>query len=389
MDPGEGFIGGGPKDILMFDMVTGERLAHALVSSWPMELEVTETGARVSTHGLMVMSRSRKGISQIMDWDLSDKEPRLRMLVNGLERITHHQTRDMNGDGLEDIVLCAYGDGIFEEPGGLLAVFWQTPEYVKLRQGEPAEIPEEGSLKDAFQQTVLSRTAGFISCDIADFNNDGLPDIAALIAQGKQHVMVYINKGDETFQEYTVAKIRPSAGGDSIQVADYDGDGLIDISAIYGDPPGHDAVLTGHISVSRPLHGIRMYKNQGDVTFTEAYFYPMQGAIRGVPHDFDNDGDQDLAVIALNPEWTLEEPETFVYLENLGDWQFRPASLASEYFGVWTSIDVADVNADQKPDIVLGLGNAPIYAPPDWTDRDGMAWDNWKAPSVLYLINTE
>ena len=41
----------------------------------------------------------------------------------------------------------------------------------------------------------------------------------------------------------------------------------------------------------RNYHGIRIYLNQGDFEFEEAYFYPMYGAYDAKAADFDGDGD--------------------------------------------------------------------------------------------------
>jgi hypothetical protein len=113
--------------------------------------------------------------------------------------------------------------------------------------------------------------------------------------------------------------------------------------------------------------------------------------LRAVIEDFDADGDQDAAVIAMWADWKFEEPETFVYLENLGEnqgsLQFSPESMPTENFGVWVSIDAADVNADKKPDIILGLGHWPELVPADWTTRPVMKGRSGEAPSVTFLIN--
>jgi hypothetical protein len=113
----------------------------------------------------------------------------------------------------------------------------------------------------------------------------------------------------------------------------------------------------------------------------------MHGALRAVIEDFDGDGDEDAAVIAMWADWKFEEPETFVFLENRGGLQFSPESMSTENFGVWVSIDTADVNADEKPDIVLGLGNWPELVPANWTTRPVMEGRNGEVPSVTFLIN--
>jgi len=107
-----------------------------------------------------------------------------------------------------------------------------------------------------------------------------------------------------------------------------------------------------------------------------------------VVHDFDGDGDQDIAAISLFPQWTYDEPETFVYLENKGGMKFEPQSIAKEFFSVWCSIEAADVNGDGRTDIVLGLGNFPELVPPDWiTAHKAMQGRGGHAPSVIFLLN--
>ena len=77
-----------------------------------------------------------------------------------------------------------------------------------------------------------------------------------------------------------------------------------------------------------------------------------------------------------------------MYLENKGDFKFEPQSFSSDFFSVWASIEAADVNGDNKMDIILGLGNFPELVPPDWmSDMEIMKGRDGKAPSVIYLLN--
>ena len=112
----------------------------------------------------------------------------------------------------------------------------------------------------------------------------------------------------------------------------------------------------------------------------------MTGCARATLHDFDDDGDLDIALIAIFPDWTWDLPQTFVYLENQGNLQFSPYSLPKENFANWTTIVSGDVNGDGKKDI--GLGNIPLLTPPDWTtSHKVMAGRSPKVPSILYLLN--
>ncbi|MCB1675948.1 MAG: VCBS repeat-containing protein, partial [Halioglobus sp.] len=235
------WVGGGGRqegfdkwdDIVVLDLDSGKRIAQTNVVSDPIEMELTKTGVRVLEHGRFPMTKV--GIASLIDWEFEEgEEPRARMLVNGKQRFVDLHTVDMNGDGLDDIVANAFGDGIFGDANAELTVFYQTPQYGKLWQDAPAEIPP-GVLPGALRESIISKQSGMIGSDIGDFNNDGKPDIAALAAQGIQELMLFINNGDETFTRIVLDRQRPSFGGNSVRVADFDGDGRDDLVVLNGD----------------------------------------------------------------------------------------------------------------------------------------------------------
>ena len=372
-------------DFVVLDLKSGRRLHRVQVNSDPIEMALTPTGMRLVTHGRFPMSQ--EGIAQIIDWEFDGGKPRARMLVNGKQRLVTQRVADLNGDQLPDMVATAFGDGYMGMAQSLLAVYYQTPEYAKLWPSAPAEIPR-GALAGALREKVLAEDAGLISHAMADFNGDGRLDIVGLLAQGRQELFLQLNNGDETFTRQIIDRNVPSWGGNSLQVADFDGDGDTDILVINGDN-----VAGNHIGMvvpaPRPHHGLRVFRNDGNLKFTKTFFYRLHGAIRSVVHDFDGDGDQDVAAISLFPQWSYDEPETFVYLENKGGMNFEAQSIAKEFFSVWCSIEAADVNGDGRTDIVLGLGNFPELVPPDWiTAHKAMQGRGGKAPSVIYLLNT-
>lgn len=385
------WIGGGGRregfeewdDIVALDLKTGARVGYQKVDSDPLHMSLTDTGVRVMTHGRFPMTKV--GIAAITDWEFEDGQSRARTLVNGKQRFVRHNMHDMNGDGLEDIVANAFGDGIFGDAQSELTIFWQTPEFEKIWKDAKEELPA-GVLPGALRETIISQQGGLISNTIADLNNDGLPDIAALVAQGRQELLVFINNGDETFTRHLIEEHTPSFGGNNVRAADFDGDGKVDLAVLNGDN-----VAGNHVGpivpAPRPQHSVRIFRNNGDLKFSKEYHYPMHGATRSVAEDFDSDGDIDLAVISLFPQWSEDEPESFVYLENKGDFTFEPQSFAREFFSVWSSIEAADVNGDGKKDIILGLGNFPELVPADWLTRGVMEGRDGKAYSVIYLLN--
>jgi hypothetical protein len=386
------WVGGGERragfekwdDFILLDLNSGRRLQQVRVTSDPIEMAPTATGMRLVTHGRFPMSK--EGIAQIVDWEFDGGRRKARMLVNGKQRFVMQRTADMNGDRLPDMVATAFGDGFMGMAQSLLAVYYQTPGYAKLWKTAPAEIPR-GVLAGALREKILAEDAGLIANAIADFNQDGRPDIVALIAQGRQELFLLINNGDETFTRHLIDRHTPSWGGNSLQVADFDGDGDTDIEVLNGDN-----VNGNHIGkvvpAPRPQHGIRVFRNDDNLKFTPAFYYRLHGAIRSVVHDFDDDGDPDIAAISLFPQWSYDEPETFVYLENKGNFRFEPQSISRDFFSVWCSIEAADVNDDGRTDIVLGLGNYPELVPSDWiTAHKAMQGRGGKAASVIYLLN--
>ena len=373
------------EELIAFDMKTGERLGSAPLDSEPIDMELTETGVRLSAHGWAPLDVG-KGNGHITDFTgLETGKPQRRMLLGGAYRIAQSHNHDLNGDGLEDIVVAKYGDGNQHVHGGGLSILWQTPEFAEIWKDAPAEIPR-GPLEGALRETVLTNHVGPVGSAIADFNNDGRPDIALLVAQGWQDVSVFVNQGDGEFTQQIVKRYPPTLNGDSINAADVDGDGLTDIIVLHGDNPGGN-YIGGPNNLLNPDHGVRVLQNNGDMTFTERYHYYMQGAVRSTVADYDGDGDQDIAALGLYADWSSEEPETFVYLENQGGFEFKPYSMPREHFGIWGSIDTADVNADNKPDIVLGLANWPGFVPPDWTTRPIMEGRNGEAATITFLLN--
>jgi hypothetical protein len=105
----------------------------------------------------------------------------------------------------------------------------------------------------------------------------------------------------------------------------------------------------------KPYHGIRILLRKGErLEFEERHFYPMHGAIKAVAEDFDLDGDMDLAAIAFYPDWSLDNPQTFVYLENKGAQGLQASVPTQEHWGRWMTMDAGDFNRDGFPDILLG-----------------------------------
>ncbi len=249
---------------------------------------------------------------------------------------------------------------------------------------------------------------------VADFNGDGIPDVATCNGYSPGTANILIGNGDGTFRE--ALSYDAGEGPEDIAAADFDGDGNLDIvvadhgnnfddplyggtvvSLQYGNGDGTfrdgtefkagpfpnsvavgDFNNDGHpdIAVANDKEGlgsVSVLINRGDGTFPApvAYTTPLDAKVVAAG-DFNRDGNIDLAVGASS------HYAVSVLLGN-GDGTFQPY----QDFATSDPADelvVADFNNDSKPDlatgafyaqarfsVLLGNGDGTFQAPIDTT----------------------
>ncbi|GAA3562021.1 VCBS repeat-containing protein [Snuella lapsa] len=237
-----------------------------------------------------------------------------------LPRPVQFQTGDLNMDGKEDIVICGFGN----HSGKL---FWLDNFEVD-------------------KAHVLKEMPGARKVVLKDLNNDNKLDIVVLMAQAWEQMSIFYNQGNNTFREKTVLRFPPVYGVSCFELTDFNKDGYLDILITNGDNWDFSPIRKNY-------HGVRIYLNDGQDNFEEAYFYPLYGATKAVARDFDADGDLDIAAISFYSDFDIPE-QSFVYLSNEGNMEFKAFSTPEAANGKWLTMEVADLDVDGDLDIVLG-----------------------------------
>jgi hypothetical protein len=281
--------------------------------------------------------------------------PNVAWEVDTLQRPVFASYADLNGDGIEDVVVSEFGNQT-----GRLA--WYE------------RLPNGGS-----RRHLLTTEPGAMTTVVRDWDGDGRPDILALTAQAQEGVSLFHNQGGGRFTREWLLRFPPSYGSSSIDVADVDGDGYPDIIYTNGDNGDYP-------SPPKPYHGVHVFLNDGHNHFAERYFFPMPGAYKAIARDFDGSGRVSIAAIAFYPDYASPNALPFVYLRGLGGMRFEPRTFPDANRGRWLTMDAGDLTGTGRPSLVLGAFT--VMPPQD--DRHGYAarWRRPDAPAVLILENT-
>lgn len=236
---------------------------------------------------------------------------------------------DLNGDGYADLVVTNLCQIITYCVPGIVSVF--------LNNGD-----------GTFAPAVIYTSGGDdpISVALADVNGDDIQDI--VVANQTGGVGVLLGNGDGTFQ---AAISYPVGGWDttSVAVADVNGDGYLDlVTANWCD--GTSECKNGSVSV---LFGNGNGTFGGLTNYLSGGSHAMSVAIA----DLNGDGHVDLAVAQCQQHGrNCKNGAAGVLLGN-GDGTFQPGvtfstGLAGDRATGATSIAIADLNGDGRPDLV-------------------------------------
>lgn len=239
-----------------------------------------------------------------------------------LQRPVYFENTDLNGDGKNDLIICSFG-----HTTGKLSWFESS---------------------DPSKEHILSTQPGTRKIEIADFNKDGKPDIMAMMTQSYEGIKIFYNQGNNNFKEEQVLEFSPIHGLSYFELADFNNDGYSDILVTNGDNRDFSPI-------NKPYHGIRIYLNDTNNQFEEAFFYPMYDCNKAMARDFDNDGDLDIVGASLITDYSDSQIEdAVVFLNNNGKLNFNASLLPNTTHGSWLTMEVADFDKDGLLDVILG-----------------------------------
>jgi len=213
---------------------------------------------------------------------------------------------------------------------------------------------------------------------LADFNNDGWPDIA--IANDTWPNFLLLNNHDGTFKDVSLVSglaANEDGGyeaGMGIDAADVDGDGLLDVYITHLD-----------------FELNRLYHNEGGGTFTDVTYTSGIGnkaiLLSGVAAkflDYDNDGWPDIVqlngamlenVNLYHSEVTYKEP--MLMFRNLGHGKFEKTSdsLGADFLRPVAGRGLATADFDNDGDIDIATNNRGDY--PELLRNEGGNANHW------------
>jgi hypothetical protein len=250
---------------------------------------------------------------------------------------------DVNGDGLDDI----YVGGAKWQPGKLL---------LQNRDGTFRASTQPSIAADSLSEDV---DAVFF-----DANGDGHPDLYVVSGGnefwGEDDALqdrLYINDGKGNFRRDERALPRLAESGSCVVPGDFNGDGHVDLFV------GRRALARGYGLPPRSY----LLQNDGSGHFRDVTPELVPGLMNvgmvtsAAWVDYDHDGKLDLIVVG---EWMAVR---VFHQEGGGHFvdHTTEAGLAGTE-GWWNHIQVADLNGDGRPDLILGnLGlNANVHASP-------------------------
>ncbi len=237
----------------------------------------------------------------------------LETIQKGLERPVHLVRRD------QDIFISEFGD----QTGGLGQLELKEKKYLS-----------------------ASKLPGAYKSFVFDYDKNGKEEIIVMFAQAMEGV--YVREVDATKRNFRpLLSFGPEWGISDLDTTDVNHDGWTDLVVVNGDNADFSII-------PKAYHGVRVYLNNQNGGYEEAYSFPMHGASQVRTLDANGDGFDDLLVGAYFAEDDNDRLLLLLHNGNSEEVGYSPQRIAAANAGRWMVINKGDVDGDGDLDAVIG-----------------------------------
>lgn len=238
-----------------------------------------------------------------------------------------------------------------------------TPTKFKILDPEETGVTANNSVEETAGLNYFTWSSIYMGSGVgvADFNNDGLPDI--YMGQSLKSDVLYMNKGNMQFEDISdTALPEDNYWTSGVSVVDINNDGLMDIYVCKFGPTMDTEKRRNQLLVNR---GNNRFRDEAKKYGIDDHGFTTQAAF----FDVDNDGDKDLYVVNQPPDGkflqylgkpqpTQEEINEFytdrLYIRNdEGKYEDKTVEYGIQNHGFGLNVLVNDVNDDGWLDLYV------------------------------------